>query len=359
MPRPLHRALYGALVALTVVGPTLVAAAPAVAGGHPGTVVVGGVLNVRAAPTTASRAVGTLRNRARIGIECATSGQRIAGSVRTTAQWDRLTNGRYVSHAYVRTSSALPACRAGAVSGIVRSGDGPVRLRTGPTTAYPATGTADSGARLGLTCAVTGESVTGTLRTTAQWDRLADGRYVSHAYIAVGALPACTGTVPQPPPRLTNEQFIAAAVPGAQRGWREYGVPASVTIAQAILESGWGRSALSATDRNYFGIKCFGGPGPIASGCHTYQTFECDKAGTCFTTEASFRTYATVADSFRDHGRFLRDNSRYRGAFAYGRDPDMFLRKVWEAGYATDPQYVSKVKGLMASYNLYRYDIWR
>ena len=72
-----------------------------------------------------------------------------------------------------------------------------------------------------------------------------------------------------------------------------------------------------------------------------------------------FRTYATAAASYRDHGRFLRENSRYRSAFSYTRSPDEFLRQVWQAGYATDPRYVSKVIGRMKSYDLYRYDIWR
>jgi flagellar protein FlgJ len=220
-------------------------------------------------------------------------------------------------------------------------------------------GSAGSGTRLSLSCAVAGESVTGSLGTTAQWDRLTDGRYVSHAYVSSAALPRCAGRPPAAPVTMTNAQFIAMAVPGAQRGWRQFGVPASVTIAQAILESGWGRSALSASDRNYFGIKCFGGPGPIAKGCHTYQTFECTKAGTCFTTSASFRTYAVAADSFRDHGRFLRTNSRYKPAFAHTRNANEFLRQVWKAGYATDPEYVGKVIGLMRAYHLYRYDIWR
>jgi flagellar protein FlgJ len=359
MLRMLRPALSAATIVVCATAPTLVAAAPAQAAARAGTVRVSGALTVRTGPTTSATAVGTLRNGAKIKISCAVTGQRIKGNVRTTTRWDRLTNGRYVSHAYVRTTATIPTCAPTTVPGTVRSADGPVNLRTGPTTAFGVQGSAASGARLTLACAIAGESVTGTVRTTTQWDRLADGRYISHAYVASPTLPRCPGAAPTPPPTMTNAQFIASAVPGAQQGWREYGVPASVTIAQAILESGWGRSALSATDRNYFGIKCFGDPGPIAAGCHTYQTFECTKAGTCFTTSASFRTYAKVADSYRDHGHFLRTNSRYRPAFAYTRDADEFLRQIAKAGYATDPKYVDKVKGLMRSHDLYQYDIYR
>jgi len=362
MLRPLPRALHGVLVAVCAVGPTALAAVPASpASAAPpartGTVdVSSGTVHVRTAPRTSAASAGTLRDGARVRIACAVDGQRVRGTVRTTDRWDRLTNGRYVAHAYVRVSASVPTCAPASVAGLVRTKDGPVRLRTGPSRAFPANGAADSGARLALVCAAAGERVSGTVRATTQWDRLTDGRYVSHAYVNSPALPRCAGTVPAAPVEPTPAQFIASAAPGARKGWKQYGVPASVTIAQAILESGWGRSALSASDRNYFGIKCFGDAGPIAEGCHTYQTWECDKAGRCFTTKASFRTYATAADSYLDHGHFLRANSRYKGAFRYGRQPDAFAQAIWKAGYATDPKYVAKLTGLMKSYDLYRYD---
>ena len=131
---------------------------------------------------------------------------------------------------------------------------------------------------------------------------------------------------------------------------------AKVTIAQAILESGWGRSGLTKNDRNFFGIKCFNNVhGPIANGCHTYATYEC--LPVCAPTTASFRTYASALDSFRDHGRFLFVNSRYLPAFAYTRDANQFLYQIWKAGYATSPTYYTNVKALMVRYNLYQYDL--
>ena len=82
-----------------------------------------------------------------------------------------------------------------------------------------------------------------------KWDRTPTGSYISHAYVYSGTLPVCAGSnTPAPSVTLTPAEFIAASVPGAQRGWREYGVPPSVTIAQAILESGWGRSGLASVD---------------------------------------------------------------------------------------------------------------
>ena len=65
----------------------------------------------------------------------------------------------------------------------------------------------------------------------------------------------------------------------------------------------------------------------------------------------------TTNDSFRDHGRFLTTNSRYRPAFAYTTDANRFIYEVWKAGYATSPTYATNVIALMTRYNLYQYDL--
>ena len=163
-------------------------------------------------------------------------------------------------------------------------------------------------------------------------------------------------SVTEPNGSMTNAQFIAASIPGAQESQVEHRVPASVTIAQAILESGWGRSALSHFDKNYFGMKCFT-QGRYANGCRTHNTNECTPQGSCFGTAASFRTYASVTNSFRDHGSLLATSSRYAKAFDYVREPDKFVAEMHKAGYATDPQYTQKLTALMAKYNLYQYDL--
>ncbi|MEU8664760.1 sporangiospore maturation cell wall hydrolase GsmA, partial [Actinoplanes philippinensis] len=317
-------------------------------------------------PSWSACVAGTLADGRRVTLDCAVTGQKVSGKVRTTAQWDRLADGRYISHAYVRTSAAIPSCAAKAgsrayVAGKIRTRDGAVNVRSGPSTLNPVVRKAADGSAVRIVCAVPGAKVSGTVRTTTLWDRLTDGQYVSHAYVVSPAVKACPPAAPAPvAPVLTPEQFIAAAVPGAQQGWREYGVPASVTIAQAILESGWGRSGLSAVDRNYFGIKCQNGYyGPHANGCHVYETTECDKAGKCFATSDAFRTYATMGRSFRDHGHFLRNNKRYAPAFAFTKDANKFIMAVWKAGYATDPEYYPKITKIMTNYDLYRYDTWK
>src|SRR3954468_16733546 len=92
--------------------------------------------------------------------------------------------------------------------------------------------------------------------------------------------------------------FIRLAAPGAQRGQREFGVPASVTIAQGALESAWGSSHIG-TANNYFGIKASGSTGPIAVGSVVVPTQEF-VGGRMVTVNGRFRAYRSAADSFRD-----------------------------------------------------------
>ncbi|BAL90667.1 putative glucosaminidase [Actinoplanes missouriensis 431] len=363
-----RRLLTGAALVLAAGTGLGMAPGAAYAGGLPATVDVSSTLKTRSAPSTAATIVGTVKDGAKISVACAVNGTTVRGKVRTTKVWDRLTSGAYISHSYVRTSAKIPACPPSAqkpktpktpktVTGTVRTTDGPVNTRSGPFTSYATAGMLANNTVVQLVCSAQGTQVTGTVRTTAQWDRLSDGRYISHAYMLSGTLTACPDA---PAPILTPAEFIAAAAPGAQQGWRDYGVPPSVTIAQSILESGWGRSGLSSADKNFFGIKCQNGAyGPHATGCHVYTTTECTKAGKCFQTADAFRTYSTMARSFRDHGHFLKVNKRYTPAFAHTRNADKFIEQIWKAGYATDPKYVAKVTGIMKTYDLYRYDTWK
>lgn len=250
------------------------------------------------------------------------------------------------------------------VTATVRTQSGGLRVRSGPTLQSSVVGLLSNWSRVQVSCFVVGQYVNGTVRKTRQWNRLTSGRYVSAAFtVANGTIKRCDA--PTPPPakpapgpvgKMTKAQFIAASVAPAQASRREYGVPVSVTIAQAIIESGWGRSSLTDSDRNFFGIKCFDGVhGPIAVGCHSYRTSECTPG--CYRTTASFRVYRSATDSFRDHGRFLTVNSRYRWAFTYKNDPHAFLWMIWIAGYATSPTYYSTVSKIMRDYNLYQYDL--
>jgi flagellar protein FlgJ len=374
-----RRLLTGPLLAAAVTAGLVVAPAAANAAGVTATVQVSGTLKMRASASLSAPITGSVRDRQKITVACVTPGTTVRGSVRTTNLWARLAAGRFVSYAYIRAAGAVARCATGSPqavpvrtkpagkvtykTGTVRSTDGRVNLRAAPSTYAEVKGSLASGQRVNLVCGVVGELVNGTVRSTTQWNRTTTGLYISHAYVSTPTLELCKDARTAPPvtaPAKTPAEFIAAAVPGAQLGWREYGVPPSVTIAQAILESGWGRSGLAVNHRNHFGIKCQNGRhGTLANGCYTYKTTECTKAGNCFTTTGSFRTYATMGHSFRDHGNFLRVNSRYKPAFAHTRNANKFIWAVWKAGYATDPHYYTKVTGIMAAHKLYQYDTWK
>ncbi|WP_173053812.1 sporangiospore maturation cell wall hydrolase GsmA [Phytohabitans houttuyneae] len=352
-----------ARMSLTVVVVSLLVPTPAVAAGTTASVRSGGTgLNLRAGPSTADASVGRLAEGSRLVVVCQVYGQFIVGTERRTPGWNRLSNGRYVSDAYVRWRPARPWVHwcgpKGAARPAVRTGTGPVNVRTGPSTRFARAGTLAEGSVLPVECQVWGELVSGKMRRSAAWNRITGNRYVADANVDwrgnSPTLPWCGQAAPTVPPANAG-QFIARTVGPAQAGFRQYKVPASVTIAQAILESGWGGSWLTRRDHSYFGIKCFGSPGGIAVGCRTYATTECD-GNKCYRTSASFRAYRNATGSFADHGRFLTVNPRYKKAFAYSRDPNRFAIEIHKAGYATSPTYAQNLIDLMKKYNLYRYD---
>ncbi|MGI9149556.1 MAG: glucosaminidase domain-containing protein [Chloroflexota bacterium] len=150
-----------------------------------------------------------------------------------------------------------------------------------------------------------------------------------------------------------QEQFIGSIADAAVESADATGVPASVTIAQAILESYWGSSRLAREANNYFGIKAQTRGG--SAGSVWFDVWEVIGGRNIMQSQA-FRAYKTAAESFVDHGLFFVENGRYAGAMAAKTNPRQFAREVNRAGYATDPAYASKLIGLMDRYDLYRYD---
>ena len=153
---------------------------------------------------------------------------------------------------------------------------------------------------------------------------------------------------------MDRAEFIEACASFAQEAHRIHGVPASIALAQAILESGWGQSELAKKANNYFGIKCSAVASPYQNGCINKDTWE-HLNGNDVTVAASFRTYPDVRSSFLDHGLFL-TKPRYAAALEPGITPDEAIRRIWAAGYATDPGYPAKIITLMDNYMLRPYD---
>jgi len=146
-----------------------------------------------------------------------------------------------------------------------------------------------------------------------------------------------------------EQAFINEVAPWAMAAQRRYGVPASVTIAQAIDESGWGRSVLATRDHNLFGIK---GAGPAGTDLVPTREYQ---AGQLVSQASSFRVYNNIAESVDDHGKLLATSQYYRQAMGERRDPNAFAAALTGV-YATDPEYGTKLVSLMQRYDLYRYD---
>jgi len=137
------------------------------------------------------------------------------------------------------------------------------------------------------------------------------------------------------------EQYSQIAVDEMNR----YNIPASITLAQGILESGNGESRLATEGKNHFGIKCH-------SNWNGKTIIEDDdEKGECF------RKYPTVADSYRDHSLFLTKRDRYSFLFKYKKtDYKKWAKGLKKAGYATNPKYPTLLINLIEEYDLSRFD---
>ena len=123
-----------------------------------------------------------------------------------------------------------------------------------------------------------------------------------------------------------------------------YNIPASITLAQGLLESGAGRSQLTRSGNNHFGIKCHGWKGR-----RTYH--DDDAAGECF------RAYDNAKQSYEDHSKFLSTQQRYSRLFALSRtDYKGWAKGLKHCGYATNPNYASQLIQIIEVYRLNLYD---
>ncbi|UID77310.1 flagellar assembly peptidoglycan hydrolase FlgJ [Stenotrophomonas maltophilia] len=143
----------------------------------------------------------------------------------------------------------------------------------------------------------------------------------------------------------TPEGFVASIWQHAQRAAKELGVDARALVAQAALETGWGKRHIKhadgSTSHNLFGIKANGWNGQRAvAGTHEYVD------GVRRNETASFRAYSSPAESFADYVRLLKTSPRYQQALQAGTDVQGFARGLQRAGYATDPRYAAKIAAI-------------
>lgn len=147
---------------------------------------------------------------------------------------------------------------------------------------------------------------------------------------------------------MTKQQtFIDKISPAAVEDWNAFGVPASLTIAQGILESRWGTSELATKANNLFGIKGVGPAGSYRKVSDEYVD------GQKIEKASDFRKYNSWFESIRDHTEFL---LKPRYAKVIGADWQTACKEVHKAGYATDPKYTDKLIERIVEYKLYEYD---
>lgn len=151
---------------------------------------------------------------------------------------------------------------------------------------------------------------------------------------------------------LNDEQFIDTVAPAAQATYKKDKVFPSVTIAQAMLESGEGTSELATEGNNLFGIKAFDWPGKTIN-MPTRENYK----GINVIIMGKFRAYNNWGQSIQDHGDFLVDNSIYKkhGVFSATNYADQ-AKALKSAGYATDPNYAYELINLIKEYDLNKYD---
>jgi len=147
----------------------------------------------------------------------------------------------------------------------------------------------------------------------------------------------------------SKEDFIETMMPYAESAAEQLGVDPRVLVAQAALETGWGKAvgkrADGVTSFNLFNIKAQSG---YKGNSYNKQTVEY-KEGIAKQENASFRAYNSYQQSFYDYVQFIKTNSRYGNALANAADAQQYINNIQSAGYATDPHYASKVSQIMRS----------
>jgi flagellar protein FlgJ len=195
----------------------------------------------------------------------------------------------------------------------------------------------------GTTAGIGGAETTGTAGTAASSGANGNAGTTASASNGTGATLSATAGAAACPTTAQQTAFANALWPDAQQAAQQLGVSPVTLLAQAALETDWGRKmpqdAAGGTSNNLFGIKAAAGSsGPAAiSSTQEYS------GGVAGTVKASFRSYDSTSQCFQDYVALLKSNPRYAGALGTGGDIQAFGSALQQGGYATDPAYASKL----------------
>ncbi|MNO21283.1 Peptidoglycan hydrolase FlgJ [compost metagenome] len=220
--------------------------------------------------------------------------------------------------------------------------------------------------RLALPSKLTDRLMAGIVPSAASTNTAAvparDGQQVAKAFaVPDNGLRILGRAVAQPPlaPKKAfadSDEFVATMLPMAEQAAKRIGIDPRYLVAQAALETGWGKSVMRNTDgsssHNLFGIKATGNWEGGEARAITSEF----RDGQFVKETAAFRSYDSYQDSFHDLVSLLQNNSRYQDAVKAADKPEQFVQELQKAGYATDPNYASKISQIarqMKSYEHY------
>lgn len=220
--------------------------------------------------------------------------------------------------------------------------------------------------RLALPSKLTDRLMAGIVPSAASTNTAAvparDGQQVAKAFaVPDNGLRILGRAVAQPPlaPKKSfadSDEFVATMLPMAEQAAKRIGIDPRYLVAQAALETGWGKSVMRNTDgsssHNLFGIKATGNWEGGEARAITSEF----RDGQFVKETAAFRSYDSYQDSFHDLVSLLQNNSRYQDAVKAADKPEQFVQELQKAGYATDPNYASKISQIarqMKSYEHY------
>jgi flagellar protein FlgJ len=148
---------------------------------------------------------------------------------------------------------------------------------------------------------------------------------------------------------MSPEEFVETFKPYAKTIYAVFGIPWRAILAQAALETGWLRKPVTDLEsgRNSFNLFNIKGQGPAGS-VSAYDDQYIN--GRPVKRVHAFRAYHSYDESFADYARLITENPRYQGALAVAGDPEAYVRRIQQAGFAEDPRYAAKLIQIMRKY---------
>lgn len=141
-----------------------------------------------------------------------------------------------------------------------------------------------------------------------------------------------------------TKRWVDWITPAAKDIGKRHGLPYQALVVQTALETGWGKSSLASKYFNFAGIKAVGSQPYVLMNTYEYE------GGKKITKKAKFRKFSSLEEGLEQYALFFHKNKRYAKALEYPNDPYKFIEEIKKAGYATSPDYIQKLHGMLDKY---------